>query len=137
MQRPARRVTTYLLGSAVGAGASPAEAAAKIAALAQAWDTPGGEGWYAAREVAGSASPLPAETVPLAMADGRTLAQPQVALTDLPAFDTAAMDGWAVSGEPWEISGEVLAGSAPAVELTAGRGCDRHRRRCAWWVLRR
>ena len=82
------------------------------------------EGWYAAREVAGSASPLPAETVPLAMADGRTLAADQVALTDLPAFDTAAMDGWAVSGEgPWEISGEVLAGSAPAVELTAGRGC--------------
>ncbi len=41
VQRPAAPVTTYLLGLAVGAGASPAEAAAKIAALAQAWDTPG------------------------------------------------------------------------------------------------
>jgi molybdopterin-guanine dinucleotide biosynthesis protein A len=41
VQRPAAPVTTYLLGLAVGAGASPAEAAAKITALAQAWDRPG------------------------------------------------------------------------------------------------
>ncbi len=37
VQRPAAPVTTYLLGLAVGAGASPEEAAAKIAGLAQAW----------------------------------------------------------------------------------------------------
>ena len=57
------------------------------------------EDWYAARRLAGSALPLPAESATLADADGRTLAAPQVARTDLPAFDTAAMDGWAVCGQ--------------------------------------
>ncbi len=41
VQRPAAPVTTYLLGLAVGAGADPAEAAAKIATLAQEWDRQG------------------------------------------------------------------------------------------------
>ena len=41
VQRPAAPVTTYLLGLAVGAGASPADAAAKIATLAQGWDSTG------------------------------------------------------------------------------------------------
>ncbi|HNE88604.1 MAG TPA: DUF6457 domain-containing protein [Actinomycetota bacterium] len=41
VQRPAAPVTTYLLGLAVGAGADPAEAAAKIAILAQEWDSAG------------------------------------------------------------------------------------------------
>ncbi len=82
------------------------------------------EEWYAARALASGAAALPAESVPLAAADGRTLAAPQRALTDLPAFDTAAMDGWAVAGEgPWQITGQVLAGSAPTVTLTAGAGC--------------
>jgi len=82
------------------------------------------EDWYAARRLAGSALPLPAESATLADADGRTLAAPQVARTDLPAFDTAAMDGWAVCGQgPWAIAGEVLAGSRPEVTLTPGTGC--------------
>jgi molybdopterin-guanine dinucleotide biosynthesis protein A len=37
VQRPAAPVTTYLLGLAVAGGADPAEAAARIAALAQSW----------------------------------------------------------------------------------------------------
>ena len=37
VQRPAAPVSTYLLGLAVGAGADPAEAAAKIRALAASW----------------------------------------------------------------------------------------------------
>ena len=41
VQRPAAPVTTYLLGLAVGAGADPAEAAAKIAILAREWDSAG------------------------------------------------------------------------------------------------
>ncbi|WP_228473950.1 molybdopterin molybdotransferase MoeA, partial [Streptomyces calidiresistens] len=56
---------------------------------------------------------LPARALPLAEAIGHTLAEPLTALTDLPAFDTAAMDGWAVSGPgPWtlEPGGAVLAG---------------------------
>jgi molybdopterin molybdotransferase len=50
--------------------------------------------------------------VPLAEADGLTLAQPLVTLTDLPAFPTSSIDGWAVRGPaPWRIAGRVLAGS--------------------------
>ena len=43
-------------------------------------------------------------TLPLGSALGHRLAAPLTALTDLPAFDTSAMDGWAVSGPgPWEL----------------------------------
>lgn len=77
--------------------------------------------WHTARSCA-VADPLPAEIVAIALAEGRTLAEPLVALTDLPAFDTSAMDGWAVAGEgPWEVVGQVLAGSAPAMTLAAGQ----------------
>ena len=37
--RPAAPVTTFLLGAAVAGGADPADAAAKIAALATSWPT--------------------------------------------------------------------------------------------------
>lgn len=50
--------------------------------------------------------------VPLAAADGCTLAEPLVARTDLPAFPTSSVDGWAVRGRgPWRIVGRVLAGT--------------------------
>jgi hypothetical protein len=38
--RPAAPLTSYLLGLAVGAGADPAEASARVTALAEAWDKP-------------------------------------------------------------------------------------------------
>ena len=60
--------------------------------------------WAQARrraERAGGA-PLPAVRLALADALGGVLAVPLEALTDLPAFDTSAMDGWAVAGPgPW------------------------------------
>ncbi|WP_305788439.1 molybdopterin molybdotransferase MoeA [Symbioplanes lichenis] len=63
---------------------------------------------------AGRAAAGPVETVPLAGADGRTLAEPLVALTDLPAFPTSSIDGWAVRGPaPWRPVGRVLAGGVP------------------------
>ncbi len=35
---------------------------------------------------------------------GLVLAAPLVALSDLPSFDTSAMDGWAVAGPgPWAV----------------------------------
>ncbi|SFI18753.1 MULTISPECIES: molybdopterin molybdotransferase MoeA [Microbacterium] len=40
--------------------------------------------------------PLPAETLPLGAAAGRTLAAPVRAAVDIPAFDNSAMDGFAV-----------------------------------------
>ncbi|RSN82777.1 molybdopterin molybdenumtransferase MoeA, partial [Streptomyces sp. WAC 05379] len=53
---------------------------------------------------------------------GLTLAAPLTALTDLPSFDTSAMDGWAVAGPgPWAVREEgVLAGHAEPGTLTDG-----------------
>ncbi|MEJ1198242.1 MULTISPECIES: molybdopterin molybdotransferase MoeA [unclassified Streptomyces] len=59
---------------------------------------------------------------PLDAALGLTLAAPLTALTDLPSFDTSAMDGWAVAGPgPWTVRDEgVLAGHAEPAPLTDG-----------------
>lgn len=60
--------------------------------------------------------------VPLDAALGLTLVAPLTALTDLPSFDTSAMDGWAVSGPgPWTVREEgVLAGHTEHPPLTDG-----------------
>ena len=72
---------------------------------------------------AGRAAAGPGETVSLADADGRTLAEPLRALTDLPAFPTASIDGWAVRGPaPWRPVGRVLAGGT-AEPLEADGTC--------------
>ncbi len=85
--------------------------------------------WDEARSAAyAAASALPATEVPLADSDGLTLAAPLVTLTDLPAFPTSSVDGWAVRGpEPWRVAGRVLAGQVPqplapdtAVEIATG-----------------
>lgn len=84
--------------------------------------------WPAARAVAARAGATtgagrePRRT-PLGQALGQVLAEPLHALTDLPSFDTSAMDGWAVAGPgPWEIheEGAVLAGHAPLAPLADG-----------------
>lgn len=53
---------------------------------------------------------------------GLVIAAPLTALTDLPSFDTSAMDGWAVAGPgPWDVREEgVLAGQAQPEALTDG-----------------
>jgi molybdopterin molybdotransferase len=70
--------------------------------------------WDEARATAyraGADAARPATEVPLAEADGLTLAAPLVTLTDLPAFATSSIDGWAVRGPaPWRVVGRVLAG---------------------------
>jgi molybdopterin molybdotransferase len=72
---------------------------------------------------AGAAAPLPAVRVPLKRARGRVLAAPLVARLPHPAFDTAAMDGYAVAGPgPWTVVGRVLAGRAPADGRPLGPG---------------
>ncbi|MHC3470198.1 molybdopterin molybdotransferase MoeA [Streptomyces sp. 7R007] len=75
----------------------------------------------AARSTARSARRAPV-SVPLDAALGLTLAAPLTALTDLPSFDTSAMDGWAVAGPgPWDVRDEgVLAGHARPEPLTDG-----------------
>ncbi|WP_369234556.1 molybdopterin molybdotransferase MoeA [Streptomyces sp. R21] len=61
-------------------------------------------------------------SVPLDAALGLVLAAPLAALTDLPSFDTSAMDGWAVAGPgPWDVREEgALAGQAQPRPLTDG-----------------
>ncbi|MEU2867873.1 molybdopterin molybdotransferase MoeA [Streptomyces olivoreticuli] len=92
--------------------------------------------WPRAHSIAARAGePLPAEERPLADALGQVLAEPLDALTDLPSFDTSAMDGWAVSGPgPWRLppqddadvlAGDDNSGSAPlrdghAVRIATG-----------------
>ncbi len=79
--------------------------------------------WDQARQLCWqAATPLPPVDVPLADALGRELAEPLWALAALPAFDTAAMDGWAVRGPgPWRVSGRTLAGDPPPPPLTDGQ----------------
>jgi molybdopterin molybdotransferase len=77
----------------------------------------GPAGWDEARARAyavGRADTLPPVDVPLHLADGHTLAEPLRPLTDLPAFPTSSVDGWAVRGDgPWQPVGRVLAGGVP------------------------
>ncbi|MFF4060384.1 molybdopterin molybdotransferase MoeA [Streptomyces sp. NPDC001668] len=75
----------------------------------------------AARAVTRGARRAPV-SVRLDDALGLTLAAPLDALTDLPSFDTSAMDGWAVAGPgPWAVRDEgVLAGHAEPAPLTDG-----------------
>ncbi|MCW7941974.1 molybdenum cofactor biosynthesis protein MoeA [Streptomyces hygroscopicus] len=82
--------------------------------------------WPEARAVAERAArSVPCQDVvdvPLDAALGLVLAEPLTALTDLPSFDTSAMDGWAVAGPgPWDVREEgVLAGHAKPEPLQDG-----------------
>ena len=82
--------------------------------------------WLAARaaaHAAGAAAARPPVAVPVAEADGRTLAEPLTARAPMPAFPTSSVDGWAVRGPgPWRITGRVLAG-VPAPDLPAEGTC--------------
>lgn len=73
-------------------------------------------GWVEARQAAYDAvDPLPPTTVPTGEALGLRLAAPLVAADDLPRFDNAAMDGYAVAGPgPWRVIGRTLAGQPGA-----------------------
>jgi molybdopterin molybdotransferase len=80
--------------------------------------------WAEARETAWAAGyqarPAASE-LPFDQALGSALAAPLVAVSDLPAFPTSAVDGWAVAGPgPWRIGGAVLAGQVPEA-LEPGR----------------
>ncbi|GAA0484635.1 molybdopterin molybdenumtransferase MoeA [Paractinoplanes deccanensis] len=84
-------------------------------------------GWHQARQCAREAGgPLPAVEVPLGEAAGCALAKPLVALSPLPAYDAAAMDGYAVAGiGPWHLAGRILAGDAdPPAPLSPGQAME-------------
>ncbi|MEV0775124.1 molybdopterin molybdotransferase MoeA [Streptomyces sp. NPDC050428] len=81
--------------------------------------------WADARAIAarsGRTAATAADTRRLDQALGHVLAEPLAALTDLPSFDTSAMDGWAVSGPgPWSVLDTgILAGQAAGTPLADG-----------------
>ena len=97
----------------------------------------------ACRRLIATVAPAEAmERVGLDEADGAVLAEAVLATADRPAFDTAAMDGFAVpaaardSGNGWQVVGHALAGhpfagtveAGQAVRITTGaempQGCD-------------
>lgn len=90
----------------------------ETASAAEQVAVPPPAGWEEARSrvyAVGLAAALPAVSRPLADADGHTLAEPLATRTDLPAFPTSSVDGWAVrGGGPWRIVGRVLAGGNPS-----------------------
>jgi len=79
--------------------------------------------WEQARRAAWLAAPaLPPVELALADALGHALAGELWALAPVPAFDTAAMDGWAVRGRgPWRVAGRTLAGDPPPAPLSDGQ----------------
>ncbi|XVU28827.1 molybdopterin molybdotransferase MoeA [Actinoplanes sp. CA-054009] len=84
-------------------------------------------GWPQARQCAREAGrPLDPIDLPLGAAAGSALARPLVALSPLPAYDAAAMDGYAVAGAgPWQIVGRILAGdAAPPPPLSPGNAVE-------------
>ncbi|OKJ74028.1 molybdenum cofactor biosynthesis protein MoeA [Streptomyces sp. CB02460] len=82
--------------------------------------------WRVARGVAarvGQRGAVRIEWLGLGAALGRVLGEELAALTDLPPFDTSAMDGWAVAGPgPWRIrdGGGILAGHGAPGPLPDG-----------------
>jgi molybdopterin molybdotransferase len=83
----------------------------------------GGVPWPEARRIARRVGRrLPPLAMPLGEdVLGMALARALAALTDLPSFDSAAMDGWAVAGPgPWRLRGQVLAGQQRRAEALLG-----------------
>ncbi|MER5683225.1 molybdopterin molybdotransferase MoeA [Streptomyces sp. NPDC002205] len=90
--------------------------------------------WREARALAARAGRGAAprtQRLPLDRTLGHVLAEPLAALTDLPSFDTSAMDGWVVAGPgPWALgkgeggSGDlgILAGHSTPAPLPDGDG---------------
>ncbi|WP_369377874.1 molybdopterin-binding protein [Streptomyces sp. cg36] len=125
-------------GSGRASGPGPAQGAARVQGAGGVPVPGAGSGtrhrasaWGRARDTAvaaGRRAHRRTHRVPLAQALGQVLAAPLAALTDLPSFDTSAMDGWAVAGPgPWHIrdagaqdGSGVLAGQGAPVPLADG-----------------
>jgi molybdopterin molybdotransferase len=75
----------------------------------------------AAARLLALARTLPAETVPLAQAAGRWMAEPARARRDQPPFDASAMDGYALIGDPVPGDSFTVIGEAGAGHGFAGR----------------
>jgi molybdopterin molybdotransferase len=78
----------------------------------------------AQRLIVERARPLPAETVALEEAVGRVLAEPALAVVDLPPFPSSAMDGYAVRAADapgrLRVAGRIAAGKPARAALAPG-----------------
>ncbi|WP_435193735.1 molybdopterin-binding protein [Streptomyces sp. NRRL F-5630] len=91
----------------------PAPSSPARSAAVRTWGEARDLALRAARETVARTADRPVPLLPLEQARGLALAEPLTALTDLPSFDTSAMDGWAVAGPgPWRLlpDAQVLAG---------------------------
>ncbi|GAA1654096.1 molybdopterin molybdotransferase MoeA [Actinoplanes couchii] len=80
------------------------------------------DAWAIARD---SAKPLAGQLLPVEAAGGRVLAGAVRCERPVPAFDNAAMDGFAVAGPgPWTISGRVLAGAVTGGTMRPGSAVE-------------
>lgn len=82
--------------------------------------------WSAARHLPhSSVAPVPVTTLRTNDALDATLAAPLTARLAHPPHDTAAMDGYAVTGDaPWQVVDRVLAGQVPRGPLGAGQAVE-------------
>jgi molybdopterin molybdotransferase len=82
--------------------------------------------WDDARAAAHAAvAPMPARELPAASALGAVLAVPVRAAVDSPLADRAAMDGYAVCGEPpWLVVARLRAGEPGVPPLSPGTACE-------------
>lgn len=94
-------------GKDTGTGTGPATAPANAPPAQLRRPRARGTAWEDARALAARAGrdfPVAAHRIPLDRALGHVLAEALHALTDLPSFDTSAMDGWVVAGPgPWTV----------------------------------
>ncbi|MFE1363414.1 molybdopterin-binding protein [Streptomyces anulatus] len=135
-RRPSLRREAPGEGLGDGPGSDPGDLTEALPEALAPADRPGGRvrssapppplSWDRARAAAaraGRAGPPAAIRLPLDRALGHVLAEALGALTDLPSFDTSAMDGWAVAGPgPWAFGAGagLLAGRGPATALPDG-----------------
>ncbi|MEU0118688.1 molybdopterin molybdotransferase MoeA [Streptomyces bobili] len=122
--RPAADATpdpaaTHGHGQGHGSHAAPSPEARHRKTSATPWADARIRAARAARSPAARRTPV---SVTLEDALGLVLATPLTALTDLPSFDTSAMDGWAVAGPgPWAVRDEgVMAGQDGPARLVDG-----------------
>ena len=89
-------------------------------------DRPAPAEWDDARAAAHRvAVPAPPRAVALSAALGGVLAEPVRALVAIPPADCAAMDGYAVCGEPpWTVVSSARAGERTAAPLRPGTACE-------------
>ncbi|MDG9682748.1 molybdopterin molybdotransferase MoeA [Streptomyces sp. DH18] len=134
--RPSLRREAPGGGPGGGSGSDPGDLTEALPGALAPADGPGGRvrasaspspvSWDRARAAAaraGRAGPPATIRLPLDRALGHVLAEALGALTDLPSFDTSAMDGWAVAGPgPWAFGAGagLLAGRGPATALPDG-----------------